>query len=151
MEARASRATDSSAAANAYSEKFCVRNGTVVPKGPETSVTCELTHKAQGIRDGSIGVPSESVAHLKTQEIVPNNLHGQIKSAPWRDLEAFIPKDGPREIVEFNVVYNYLNSVVMLSERAEQYQRALERLRWAGFLGTDNGRPLALWVAFNAI
>ena len=143
--------TDGSAAANAYSEKFCVRNSSVFPKSPETSVTCELTHKAQRIFDGSFGVPSVSAAQLITQEIVPNNLHGEIKSAPWWDLEAFIPKDGPREIAEFNVVYNYLNSVVMLSERAKQYQRALERLRWAGFLGTDNGRRLALWVAFNII
>jgi hypothetical protein len=85
-------ATDGSVAANAYSEMFCVRNGTVVPKSPETSVTCELTHKAQRILDGSFGVPSESAAHLITQEIVPNNLHGEIKSAPWWDLEAFIPR-----------------------------------------------------------
>jgi hypothetical protein len=143
--------TGATAAASAYNEKFCIGNGITVPKSAETSITCDLTQKTQRLLDNSFGVSAESVARLITQEIVPNDLGGQLKSARRWDLEAFISKHGPIEIAQFNVIYSYLDSISDLTKRAEQYQRAFERLRWARFLGTDNGRQLMLWVAFNAI
>jgi hypothetical protein len=85
------------------------------------------------------------------REIATHDLNGQLKPAAPLDLEAFIPKPGPPVITEFNVLYSYLEEVAVATKIAEHYEGALNKLRWARFLGSENGRPLVLWVAFNAI
>jgi hypothetical protein len=92
-------------AAAAYDAKFCSRNPIAIPRTPEASVTCELARKAQQIFGaGAWGATAGDVRRFINQEIVPSDLRGRLSPAsPW-DLEALIPKPGPREITEFNVL-----------------------------------------------
>ena len=113
-----------------------VRRRDMLSQGLTGAIAAELRPRAAPTAQVPQRGPEAFVSSLDGERIATEGLR-----------EALIPKEGPKVITEFNVIYNYLNSIWVLStEREDRRVSTRARMPSVGAIWEPaTGRQLAFW------